>query len=635
MFKIDSLVDREFLGKVLPDLDEKLKGRYKVHLPELMSHLPNDQGLFFKNHVHKWRITNSDRGEYGQYFPIQPGTFVVVKFFENDPNTGYIDRIISDYVDGSNVEAQDCTTPIPRPSDRDEQYIIFKTPKKWNALYINEDTAYEPNTICLVYNRDGQFRRRSVLRIDESGIHTWTRDNMRTRILKDDNKQVDGNQTENIKGYRTKHIVEDDDLAVYANRRKTIDQNEDNWIKWDRSTIIGEPYDPTKHETEPGNDYLKVGKDQQTHIIGNRSSLVEGDTDHITEGSTSEKLVGPRNTEMDDNWDMIVKGDFFFTIDKNHNLLIKKSSFTLAEVDVNITGNVNVNIASGAHTNILAGENINITAGSGLNLTTGSNCSIESTGNANITTDGNCNIQSSGDTNIDVGANANVKTGTDANILTGTNANIQSGTDTNILAGANCNIQSTSGTSLSSDAQVMIDAPAVSINADTSCMVKSAMLNLEGDMVNIKSSSVVAIQGSAGVTIDGAAVAINGGGSAAPAVTIPSVPAISATSAESPDPITEETEEAAEPEEAQPPIILPFEIGVEPAKPTTFVRDLEPVSRGTFEYLFEPRDVDGRPFIVGNPCDGITEAYNAGPRQTINKDKSFPVAEDPEATTEV
>lgn len=203
---------KEFLGKIVPNpakdefYDFRQQGRYRVHIPELMPHLPYNVGIWCKNHTHKWRITPSDVGEYGQYFPLQAGTYVIVQFYENDINTGYIDRINSDYKRDRDVEAQDCTAPKPAFEERDEQYIICKTPKKWSSFYINEDTYYEPNTIYLIYNRDHNPERRTVHRIDESGHHFWTRDNLRERIKLDHNKQVDGNETILVKGYSTHHI---------------------------------------------------------------------------------------------------------------------------------------------------------------------------------------------------------------------------------------------------------------------------------------------------------------------------------------------------------------------------------------------------------------------------------------------
>ncbi len=222
MSSIKDLRHKEFIGRIIPkgsdkEFDQKMKGRYRVHIPDLMAHIEEDKGIWCKNHVHNWRMTSSDVGEYGSHYPLHSGTYVIVKFFENDYNTGYIDRILSDYEDNTDKEAQDCVEVKPALSDRDEQYVIFKTPKKWNIFYVNEDTENEPNTMYLVFNRDNSPERRTVLRINESGIHIWTRNNQRIRIKEDNNIQIDGDNTEFIKGDSKSNIDGNVDLDIHGN----------------------------------------------------------------------------------------------------------------------------------------------------------------------------------------------------------------------------------------------------------------------------------------------------------------------------------------------------------------------------------------------------------------------------------
>jgi hypothetical protein len=224
--KVKDLRHKEFLGRIVPkgsekELDQKMKGRYKVHIPELMPHLEEDKGIYCKNHVHNWRLTDSDVGEYGSYYPLHSGTYVMVKFYANDYNTGYIDRIISDYEDDTDKEAQDCFKVKPALTDRDEQYVIFKTPKKWNIFYVNEDTQNEPNTVYLIYNRDNSPERRTVYRINESGIHIWTRDNQRIRIKEDEDTQVDGNGNKLTRG----NVI----IQVEGTANVSVDGKTDVW----------------------------------------------------------------------------------------------------------------------------------------------------------------------------------------------------------------------------------------------------------------------------------------------------------------------------------------------------------------------------------------------------------------------
>ncbi len=282
-FETQSLTEVEFIGTVLPDLDYLQQGRYKVHIPELMQHIMEDKGIWCKNQVHAWRITPSDSGEYGSYYPLHPGTKVIVKFYKNDVNTGYVDRIISDAAIETDKEAQDSVTKKPALEDRDEQYIIFKTPKRFNVFYVNEETQNEPNTIYLVYNRDGNPERRTVYRIDESGIHLWTRDNRRVRILLDENRQIDGNKTEYIKQTRKRNIGEHDSLAVRGDKVTTVAQSEDRIVFKTRTTNINENEDKT------------VKGDQIENVEGSKDSLVKTDLTVQVQGDCNISVDGKCN----------------------------------------------------------------------------------------------------------------------------------------------------------------------------------------------------------------------------------------------------------------------------------------------------------------------------------------------------
>lgn len=288
---LKNLTEHQFLGIVLPDLDPERMGRYKIHIPKLMPHLDYDQGIWCKNQVHNWRMTHSDKGEYGQYFPLHSGTHVIVNFFRNDMNSGYIDRIISDYYSGSDTLAQDNVKAKSVLEDRDEQYILFKTPKKWNAFYINEETEKEPNTIYLIYNRDNSPERRTVYRVDETGITIWTRDNRRIRVKTDENKQVDGNQTEYIKGYRTKHIDKRDDLYVHNSHYETIDKDFEQWIKQNLTTRVQGNTD----ELTEGNSTIEINGNcnitvnGETNVSGAGNINIDAPTVNINSGIASPK----------------------------------------------------------------------------------------------------------------------------------------------------------------------------------------------------------------------------------------------------------------------------------------------------------------------------------------------------------
>lgn len=174
---IKNLSDRSFNAVVLGDLDPKNQGRYRVHIPDLEPLLPENVAIWVKNHIHKYR-DNSDAGfRYGQYFPIQKGTRVLVRFYNaNDINSGYIDRILDDDIpDQEDSVPLKYSTILPfnlPKEDRDDIYQIIRTPKYDCLFLIAEDIKSElvpRRSIHLYYNRDN-----TCVVLDELGFHFKT-----------------------------------------------------------------------------------------------------------------------------------------------------------------------------------------------------------------------------------------------------------------------------------------------------------------------------------------------------------------------------------------------------------------------------------------------------------------------------
>ena len=314
------LQDKEFIGTIIPKGsdkeydDVKMKGRYRVHIPELMPHIEKDEGIMCKNHSNKWRITPSDVGEYGSYFPLHPGTHVIVKFYTNDLLSGYIDRIISDWKDDRDVLGQDCVDVKSVPTDRDEQYIIFKTPKAWSIFYVNEETEKEPNTIYLVYNRDNGPKRRTVFRIDESGLSFDTRDNRRVRIRMDDNQQVDGDQTELVKGYSTEHVDGDKDSHFHGYEVINIDGNLDRLTTGNATVEVG---GVTKISNSGSMDRWSGSSiNYDAPIINLNCGIASYSAAEIAKPNTSVRDLGPQETGEYDLADTVREGRPLVTCDK-------------------------------------------------------------------------------------------------------------------------------------------------------------------------------------------------------------------------------------------------------------------------------------------------------------------------------
>jgi len=170
----ESLVNREFIGTVLPDKDLLHQGRYKVNIPEIQPHMENSAGIWCKNHVCRHRISPSSVGVSGSYYPLQPGMSVIVKFFANDINSAYIDRVISDAYPQS----------LPFESiERDDCYVIVRTPKHNHLILVYDGNSpsknIPKNSFHIYFNNT-----RTTIVIDELGVHVATDDNLDIKAAK-------------------------------------------------------------------------------------------------------------------------------------------------------------------------------------------------------------------------------------------------------------------------------------------------------------------------------------------------------------------------------------------------------------------------------------------------------------------
>lgn len=175
---IDYLSNREYAGVIVSGEDSENRGRYKVFIPELMYHVQSennteDVGLFCMNHVCKYRNTQSHNGIYGQYFPLHPNTRVIVKFYEEDLSTGYIDRIIGDYHCESDVSGVSSAPFKINSTERDEYYQLLRTVAE-DLIAISCKTSSIPKNGIHIYNHTDQ----NVLILDEKGVHLYSKSDL-------------------------------------------------------------------------------------------------------------------------------------------------------------------------------------------------------------------------------------------------------------------------------------------------------------------------------------------------------------------------------------------------------------------------------------------------------------------------
>lgn len=234
-----SLRQNAYHGIVLSIEDPRNMGRYKVHLPELQPLLEDDTGIWIKNQNHKWRYTPSKYYMYGKYHPLQEGTLVLVKFYEDDLNTGYIDRIISDQIEKSQPQLGVDTEP-QSVKDRDDVHVIFKTPKYHNSLMIFEDTEdgdagldgdLIPNSIHLYYNL-----MRTSLIINTDGIHLFTMDNYGITVAREYQKWVMGDECDWVCGVRSRVTNKEDYVGVVLDKHTRVGMESRHHSKLQHST---------------------------------------------------------------------------------------------------------------------------------------------------------------------------------------------------------------------------------------------------------------------------------------------------------------------------------------------------------------------------------------------------------------
>jgi hypothetical protein len=197
------LIGREFAGQIVAGNDPKNRGRYKVLINELMYNIyDKDEGFIYcVNHVCNHRNTNCDNGIYGQYLPLQSGTKVIVKFYTNDLETAYIDRIVSDYYENS--------MPLGIPTtDRDQYYQLLRTIAN-DLISVTAGTSGIPAGGMHLYHKGDNVQ----LVFDTTGIHIYTK--------KDLDEQIDGEASIKINGNVTCKFDADLSIQVSGNTKIT------------------------------------------------------------------------------------------------------------------------------------------------------------------------------------------------------------------------------------------------------------------------------------------------------------------------------------------------------------------------------------------------------------------------------
>lgn len=156
------LSSKTYLGIVVSGEDKKNKGRYKVHIPELHIDDPENVGVYAYNRVNNHYVRNNEKTgqEYGSYHPIQVGTRVIVRVYNGNIETAEIIGIVGD----NKINALPLNAVT---SDRDEFYVLVKTPKENTLFVVTENSTSLPASSIHIYHKN----KNTVVIIDSNGIH--------------------------------------------------------------------------------------------------------------------------------------------------------------------------------------------------------------------------------------------------------------------------------------------------------------------------------------------------------------------------------------------------------------------------------------------------------------------------------
>ena len=90
------LQGKKFTGKVVEGFDPQQRGRYYVHVPDVMPHMPENEGYLCRNSTHSSRIGAHNTGTAGSSSPLHPGDQVEVICTQDDLSSMEICRKITD-----------------------------------------------------------------------------------------------------------------------------------------------------------------------------------------------------------------------------------------------------------------------------------------------------------------------------------------------------------------------------------------------------------------------------------------------------------------------------------------------------------------------------------------------------------
>lgn len=481
-----SISKRKFIGKIVKGFDPDGRGRYKVHLPEILPYMPETEGIFCMNEINGSRISGSSRGMTGSYKPLYEGQRVAVEFTTEDINSGRIVEVVGD-----------------------------------------EDLAMTPSIKKICCGETGKIEKERDLskvkgranlsiKLDIDQIIKQFDELQKTAIAKF-GQLVDFVNQLNIKKYREwalSKLNSSDKEKENSGKSLLRSNSDDSFKKTSYESYFKEQFgrDPTKEENElmeiaggiKTADKYVVEKKQdwektEPESINNNSQDGSRDLDNT---SKEEGIPTAQENQEDRDEETIVA----MTPNKTAIAITEKSSSNPDAILI---------IHKGKQTAIKINDD-------GIYLSTDLNSFSRICINRDIQIDGTSSITvNGGNYDIYVNGKVNLHSTNDINLSTDTNINIKATSNINIEAGENINILSQSLINETKDSTSFKSGGDYSIKSDGKLMLDSQELQCRGE-------SKASVVSSGYVAADGSKVLLNSGASVAPStpdISVTSVPA--------------------------------------------------------------------------------------------------------------
>lgn len=484
-----SISQRKFIGKIVKGFDPDGRGRYKVHLPEILPYMPETEGIFCMNEINGSRMSGSSRGMTGTYKPLYEGQRVAVEFTTEDINSGRIVEVVGD-------EDLSMTPSIKRICCGETGHVEKERDVSKSRSRLGLPIKLDVDQITkqfeeLQKNAISKFGQLADI-VNQLNIQKY-REWLLSRIRIDDSEKTNPNK----KQMRTTRQGKSGGFSKisYESQFKDIYGREPSKAELELMEIAGGVKTPDKYIVEKKQEWERA----EPENINNNSYDGSRDLDNTAK---EEGIATAQEAQEDRDEETIVA----MTPNQSAIAITEKSSSNPDSILI---------IHKGKQTAIKINDD-------GIYLSTDLNSFSRICINRDIQIDGTSSITvNGGNYDIYVNGKVNLHSTNDINMSTDTNINIKATNNINIEAGQDINISSENFVSGSKNATSFKSGSDFSVKSDGKIMLDSEEFQCNG-------SSKVSLVSSGYVAADGSKVLLNSGASAAPStpdVSLTSVPA--------------------------------------------------------------------------------------------------------------